>query len=124
MYAYKLHQYGQTDENIAEFFGRPVEEVPKLIEDGERFVKYVDCPPPDDDRGDVLPRLESIHKKMHSGGSYGFEQSIWCDLLTEIKRLRQMLDASHHPTCEARTRGIGAPGCICKTVKRHAPNDV
>ncbi len=38
---------------------------------------------------DPLAELEHIHVKMHNGKSYSFEQSLMCDLINEIKRLRE-----------------------------------
>jgi hypothetical protein len=87
----------------------------------DRTTEEMDCCPPGGTkggRGDVLFRLNAIHRDMHAGKDYGFEQSIWCDAVNEVSVLRQMLDTSHHPACKHRTRGIGAPGCICRTVRK------
>lgn len=56
----------------------------------------LDCCPPgttDQQRTDVLERLHSIHRKMHAGKSYGFEQTILCDTVREIEALRAELAA-------------------------------
>jgi hypothetical protein len=42
---------------------------------------------------DVLERLHHIHRRMHAGKAYGFEQTILCDTVREIERLRAELAA-------------------------------
>lgn len=42
---------------------------------------------------DVLERLRHIHRRMHAGKAYGFEQTILCDTVREIERLRAELAA-------------------------------
>ena len=57
----------------------------------------LDCAPPGTTREqqiDVLERLHDIHRKMHAGKAYGFEQTILCDTVREVERLRAALVAS------------------------------
>lgn len=56
----------------------------------------LDCCPPGttkEQQIDVLERLHTIHRKMHAGKAYSFEQTILCDTVREIERLRAELDA-------------------------------
>lgn len=51
-----------------------------------------DCAPPGttkDQQKDVLDRLNHIHRQMHAGKSYDFEQTLLCDLVQEITELRK-----------------------------------
>jgi hypothetical protein len=55
--------------------------------------QYCDCTPglTDDQKNPLLERLERVHKLMHAGKAYGIEQTIWCDTVREIHRLRDGL---------------------------------
>lgn len=51
----------------------------------------LDCCPPGttkEQQTDVLERLRHIHRLMHAGKSYGFEQTILCDTVREVETLR------------------------------------
>lgn len=56
----------------------------------------LDCAPPGttkEQKIDVLERLHAIHRKMHAGKNYSFEQTILCDTVREIETLRAALKA-------------------------------
>ena len=56
----------------------------------------LDCCPPGttkEQKIDVLERLRTIHHRMHAGKAYSFEQTILCDTVREVERLRAELAA-------------------------------